>query len=216
MGTKVADSGGGDFTPCPKGVHRAICIAYIDLGTQEGQDFNDPTKTVLKPQVVLMWETPDETIEIDGEHKPFNICKFYTKSIGEKANLGKDLESWRGQEFTQEERDGFDLDNILGVPCQINVVHESKKGKPRAKITAVLPLSKGMEKPTPSITPWRYDVEENGETFPEQLSDGFKKIILKSKEFVSPAGSVDEPPVEDLRDFSNGDPDDSGSDDLPF
>ena len=188
MGTKVTDTGGGDFTPAPTGLHRAICIAYVDLGTQEGPKYMCPGQTELKQQVVIMWETPDETIEIDGQQKPFVIAKFYTKSIGEKSNLGKDLESWRGQAFTPEEREGFDLDKILGASCQINVIHETTKDKKtRAKITAVLPLSKGMAKPKPSITPWRYDITENGQEFPEQLSDGLKKIILKSQEFLNPA-----------------------------
>jgi len=187
MGTKVSDTGGGDFTPAPAGLHRAICIAYIDLGTQESQKYMCPGETVLKPQVVLMWELPDETTEYEGEQKPMTISKFYTKSIGEKANLGKDLESWRSRAFTDSERAAFDLDNILGKPCQVNVIHETKNGKLRAKVDAVMPLSKGMVVPQPSTTPWRYDIAENGEAFPEQLTDGFKKIILKSQEFVNPA-----------------------------
>lgn len=192
MGTKVTDKGGGDFKPPPAGLHRAICIAYIDLGTQEGQDFHNPDETVHKPQVVVMWETPDETIEIDGEQKPFVVSKFYTKSISEKSNLCKDLESWRGQKFTDDERKGFDLDNILGVPCQLNVLHETKRNKTYAKITAVLPLSKGMLKPVPSVTPWRYDIIEDGTNFPEQLTEGFRKMILKSREFTDPADLTDE------------------------
>jgi hypothetical protein len=207
MGTKVSDTGGGDFTPMPAGLHRAICIAYIDLGTQESQKYMCPNETVLKPQVVLMWETPDETIEIDGEHKPFTISKFYTKSIGEKSNLGKDLESWRSRAFTEDERKAFDLDNILGVPCQINVIHEVKNGKTRAKVDAVMPLSKGMEKPVPSITPWRYDIGENKQNFPEELTDGFKKIILKSQEMTNPAP----PEVMDTTDYSS-----DVDDDIPF
>jgi hypothetical protein len=187
MGTKVTDTGGGDFTPAPAGLHRAVCIAYVDLGTQEGPKYMCPGQTEFKQQVVLMWETPDETLEIDSEQKPFVIAKFYTKSIGEKANLCKDLESWRGQAFTTQEREGFDLDKILGAPCQINIVHETKDKKTRAKITAVLPLSKGMAKPSPSIKPWRYDIAEDGQNFPEQLTDGLKKMILKSQEFLNPA-----------------------------
>lgn len=182
MGTKVADTGGGDFTPCPAGLHRAVCIAYIDLGTQEGQKYMCPGETVWKQQVVIMWETPDETIEVDGETKPFVVSKFYTKSLSDKANLTADLESWRGRSFTKEELKGFDLDNILGAPCQINVVHETKNNKVRARVANVLPLSKGMVKPTPSIKPWRYDVYENFRNFPPELSEGFKNMILKCRE----------------------------------
>lgn len=191
MGTKVSDTGGNDFVPVPAGLHRAICIAYIDLGTQEGQKYMEPNETVLRPKVAIVWETPDERIDIDGELKPQNITKFYTKSISQKANLAADLESWRGKAFTEEERKGFDLDNILGVPCQINVVHEFKNGKARAKLANVLPLSKGMPKPTPSIKPWRYDIFEDGMNFPPQLSEGFKKIIMRSQEILNPRQPID-------------------------
>jgi hypothetical protein len=187
MGTKVTDTGGGDFTPAPAGIHRAVCVAYIDLGTQEGPKYMCPGQTEFKQQVVIMWETPDETIEIEGEKRPFVIAKFYTKSIGEKSNLCKDLESWRGRAFTPDERAGFDLDKVLGAPCQINIVHEIKDKKTRAKLSAVLPLGKGMAKPISSTKPWRYDITENGQDFPEELSEGFKKIILKSQEFLNPA-----------------------------
>lgn len=213
MGTKVKDSGGGDFTPAPAGIHRAVCIAYIDLGMQEGRDYHDQSKTVVKPQVVIMWEIPDETIEIDGEIKPQTIRKFYTKTIGEKSNLGKDLESWRGKKFTTEEREGFDLDKILGISCQINVVHETKGNKTRAKVTAVMPLGKGMEKLTPSIIPWRYDIIEDGEEFPPELTDGFRKMILNSAEMTGSTES-DTEDTEDTEDPEYG-PDDN-PENLPF
>jgi hypothetical protein len=78
---------------------------------------------------------------------------------------------------------GFDLDNIIGKPCQVNIVHVvNKQGKTVSKISAVLPLSKGMEKPQPSITPWRYDMGEDGYHFPEQLTDKMKKLISECEE----------------------------------
>ena len=212
MGTKVSDSGGGgDFTPCPAGLHRAICVAYVDLGTQEGTKFNCPGETTWRQQVVLMWETPDETIEIDGESKPYVASKFYTKSLSPKANLTADLESWRGRVFTDEERKGFDLDNILGVPCLINVIHETKNNKTRAKVVNVLPLSKGMAKPEPSVKPWRYDVYEDFRNFPKGLTEGFKKMILKCREM---SATSPNPAAEPVDDFPDLEPEDKSS--IPF
>ncbi len=181
MGMKVKEtSGGGDFTPAPAGLHRAVCVNYIDLGEQE-QEFNGEKSR--KQQVVVTWEIPDETIEIEGETKPQVVCKFYTKSLHEKATLRHDLEGWRSREFTPDELAGFDLDNILGKPCQVNIIPYTKKnGQKSTKVASVMPLSKGMEKPEPSIEPWRYSIEEDGYNFPTQLSDGFKKIIEKSSE----------------------------------
>jgi hypothetical protein len=179
MGTKVSDTGNGSFTPAPAGIHRAVCISYVDIGTHESE-YNGQKKQQNK--VMLTWELPDETIEINGERKPYIVSKFYTKSLHEKATLRHDLAAWRTREFTEVELKGFDLDNILGKPCQLNVIHETKNGTTRAKISAVLPLSKGMQKPTPSITPWRYDILEDGYNFPEQLSDKMIEIIKDSFE----------------------------------
>jgi hypothetical protein len=179
MGTKVSSTGNGDFTPAPAGIHRAVCISYVDIGTHESE-YNGEKK--LQNKVMLTWELPDELIEIDGQHKPRIVSKFYTKSLHEKATLRHDLAAWRTREFTKEELKEFDLDNILGKSCQVNVIHESKNGSIRAKVTAVLPLSKGMQKPEPSIKPWRYDITEDGYNFPEQLSDKMKELIKKSFE----------------------------------
>ena len=72
------------------------------------------------------------------------ISKTYTASMHEKAALSKDLESWRGRAFTDEERDGFDLKKVLGQPCLLNVIHENKGGTVYANIASVSPVPKGM------------------------------------------------------------------------
>lgn len=184
---KWADKGGGDFTPPPIGNHVARCVRVIDLGTQTGEYMGEKT---VKRQCMIGWELPTELIqggEYDG--KPFLVSKFYTASLSEKANLRKDLESWRGRAFTERELEGFDSKNVLGVPCLVNVIHETKKGRTRAKITSVTGIAKGMQVPaqvTPSIY---FSLEEFDPTVFAALSDGIKKIIQQSPEFVAIAKS---------------------------
>lgn len=200
MGTKVADSGGGvEFTPPPAGITRTVCVNYQDVGTHKSE-WQGETK--WQNQVMLVWEI-DETYEADGKQVRFTIAKFYTKSLHEKANLRHDLVSWRGREFTEDELKGFDLDNILGKSCQLNIIHEQKNNKTRAKVTAVLPLGKGMEGLDPSIQPWRYDIGEDGYHFPEQMSDKMKARVGASREMSAantlpgtPYGTQDEPIIE--------------------
>lgn len=208
MGTKVTASGGNDFSPTPPGLHRAVCIAYIDLGTQLRNKYGSTTEKVWQEQVVLIFETPDVTLEMDGEQRPYNISKWYTKSLGPKANLRKDLTSWRGRDFTDEELKEFDLDKILGAPCQINVVNVMVNGDTREKITAILPLSKGMAKPVATVKPWRYDVFENFKKFPAEMSDGFKAIVLKCREMTDPV-----PPSGPV---TNATPEPATGDEIPF
>lgn len=222
MGMKVKETGGGDFTPAPAGLHTAVCVSYIDLGEQAGVWEGKPTR---KQKVVVTWELAGHTVEADGKEMPMTACNFYTKSLRDGSNLRKDLEGWRSREFTQAELDGFDLDNILGKPCQLNIIPYTKKdGKKSTKVAAVLPLSKGMVVPQPSITPWRYSIEEDGYHFPAELSDGFKKLIQKSSEFTvvndlpgNPYGEQEQSTMEQLQDDIDSNPSlDDSDDSIPF
>lgn len=124
------------------GAYLARCYAIIDIG-----DHYD------NPKVVFMWELPTETIDVDGKEKPRAISETYTLSLSDKANMRKMLENWRGRAFTDEEIDGFDLENVLGKPCMVNVIHKIKQnGEPFAKVGGVNKLPKGMEVP-PLVNP---------------------------------------------------------------
>jgi len=83
----------------------------------------------------------------NAEDKRFVVTKTYTASLNEKANLRKDLESWRGRPFTVEELQGFDLEKVVKAPCMLNLVAQTTKaGKTWTGIAAIMPLAKGAEK----------------------------------------------------------------------
>jgi hypothetical protein len=139
------DSGGEGFEPIPAGTYVARCVSVIDLGVQE-------TPWGGKEKVYIGFEIPGERVQWkdkDGkEHEgPAFIGSRYTNSINEKAILGQHLTSWRGVPFTDDERQGFDLFTILGVPAMINVTHKKKDSKVYANITSIMRLPKGMECP---------------------------------------------------------------------
>jgi hypothetical protein len=81
--------------------------------------------------------------------QPLVISKEYTLSMNEKANLRKDLKSWRGKDFTDEEAKKFDITNLLGVSCMLNVIHVTSKdgSKQYASISGITPLPKGIDCP---------------------------------------------------------------------
>lgn len=179
---KWADSGGGDFEQPPVGTHVARCVKILDIGTQKGEYQG---KATIKRQVIIGWELPNELMsEGDYAGKPFVVSKFYTASLGEKANLRKDLANWRGRDFSEAELGGFDAKNILGKACMLSLT-TNDKGKVR--VTGVMALPKGTEVP-PQINPTVYFSLEPGEfsleTF-ESLSDGYKKFITQSPEYQS-------------------------------
>ena len=59
-----------------------------------------------------------------------------------KSSLVKDLISWRGRAFTDEELKSFELDNIIGAPCQLSIIHNVKDDKTYANVDAIVPAHK--------------------------------------------------------------------------
>lgn len=128
---------GQNFEPAPAGVHQAVCVDVVDLGVL---DVTWQGVTKKQHKVNIAWQI-NEARE-DG--KPFLVFKRYTLSLSEKATLRKDLESWRGKKFTREEEMGFDLENVVGANCLLNITHNSVKDKTYANVSTVSPLMKGM------------------------------------------------------------------------
>lgn len=169
------------FQNVPEGNHIAVCYRVIDLGTIRGEYMG---KENFRRKVLISWEIPDEKME-DG--RPFTIGQRFTWSMSEKAQLRKILESWRGKAFTEADfgPQGFDIINIIGAGCMLNVVHEAKNGKTYANIASVAKLPKGMNAPAP--TNQRSFVWLSREEFIEgnyeNLSDGLKAIIQQAPEY---------------------------------
>ena len=141
MGMIVNSGDRKEFVLAPAGLHQAVCCDYVDLGILEVTWMGQIKK---QPKIRVVWQL-DEDME-DG--KPFIVQKRYTAKLFEKATLRKELESWRGRPFTDAELDGFDLDNIIGANCQLNIQHVTKDGKTYANVVSVVPLGKNMQKLT--------------------------------------------------------------------
>ena len=178
------------------GVHKARCVRVVDLGTQR-QEYTGEVS--WKRQVMLIWEIPGED-NMNGE--PLTISKFYTLSLHEKSNLGADLTSWRGRAFTETEKQGFDISKLAGVPCMLNVV----EGK---NVTTVMPVANAEEVPPQYYETIIFsvpDYQQGDTTEFNKLSEGIRRIVLKSKEL--------EGTSTDMGDENNGA--DLGEDVVPF
>ena len=127
------------FTPAPQGLHQAVCVDVIDMGVLE---VTYGGKTKKQRKIRLAWQI-DEDMD-DG--KPFLVQKRYTASLHEKATLRKELESWRGKPFTDDELAAFDMERLLGVNCQLNIQHTVKGGETYANVVSIVPLGKNMPK----------------------------------------------------------------------
>ncbi len=182
MGLTAKDKGGGSYPPIKEDTHHAICYGLFDLGTQYIETFN---KSIHK--ILLMWEIPEERLDIeqDGVKKnlPRVISKKYTLSLHRKAELRKDLEAWRGKSFTDEELKGFNLQNLLGVNCMLQVLHKTKDGKTFANIASIIPLIKGMQKKQGEIPQKYFSFEEHHTNIPEGTPDWITDMIKASNEW---------------------------------
>jgi hypothetical protein len=182
MGLIASDKGGGDFEIMDAGVYVAVCYCVVDLGTQ-----HNPKWDQWQKKVMIGWEIPDERIDIekDGEKKnlPRVISRKFTLSLSDKGYLKPFLESWRGQPFTFKELVAFDISKLMGVNCQLNVIHNSYEGKTYANVATAMPLMKGIDRREPENPVVYYSMEDHGLSIPDNVYDWQKKIIMESQEW---------------------------------
>lgn len=176
----IVSNSGGSFTPCPAGSHIAICIGYVDLGTQN-ETFEGKQK--IQRKLRIMWELCEEKRD-DG--KLFTTGKTYTNSLGDRASLRKHLESWRSRPFTPEELKGFNLDNIVGKPCLLTIVHKAKQdGSIGDSIGGISPLHRSMPVPSQVNPSTVFDIDKWDNAKFEKLPAWMQAKILESPEGAS-------------------------------
>jgi len=134
-------------------------------------------------KVLIGWELPEELIEINGEKVPRTINQRYTASLNEKSVLRRDLAAWRGRDFTPAELAEFNLRNIVGAPCLLQIIHREYNGKKYANVVSVMSLPKGMPKPQMSEPPVIYDIDEDDPAKVNDLAPWIKEIIVKSDSY---------------------------------
>ncbi len=185
MSLIAKENSGANIEPIAPGVYVAVCYGLIDLGTHLNPLFGNEAHKVL-----VQWEIPEVRGDFDRDGQkvslPRAISKRYTLSLSEKANLRRDLESWRGRKFTAQELAGFDLRNLLGAACQLQIVHETnKEGRTFGTIAAIMALPKGMPKPAPENPQAFFSFEEAGANpvLPAGVPEWITKIITESNEW---------------------------------
>lgn len=157
------------------GTTQAVCCAVWDLGLQKTTYMGEEK---IQHKIIVAWEITEKINAPESEYngKPYMLNKKYTLSLGDKANLRKDLESWRGQPFTEAElNNGFDLEKLYGVNCYIGIKHEPDRKDPSkvyANVTAILPLPKGTEK----IQPIRAKDEPAPKWVQEKMAQAIQEV----------------------------------------
>ena len=194
----TAKSSDAKFSPHPEGQFVAVCIDVIALGEKVVQYPGTPD--YLAPKCAIVFRTGELNPDT-GEYS--DIAQEYTVSMGEKANLRKALESWRGKPYTPEQADeGVPVDKLVGNGALIGVAHKvSGKKRTYAVVQSIVGVPKAMQASIPMVA--GYKRAEFWETRKKEYADAAKKF--RADAGVAPA-EVDD----------TGFPDAQPDDDLPF
>jgi len=222
----------------PEANHVANCYSIVDIGTHYSEFYKK-----WQHKVFITWEIPEERIEVERDGDKVDLPKVksqkYTLSLHENAVLRKHLEGWRGRKFTKAELQGFDLENVLGKPCQIQIMHDKKEdGKVFDPVSNITPLPKGFagkeiendlfffflpqELDAKGNKRPEYDQELLDTEIPAEMQEWLVKMLEDSSEWKLRSqlmnGNGDQataeeskPITEDVTDYSQAD-----SDDIPF
>jgi hypothetical protein len=210
----IATGSNKEFKKVPEGNHTARCYRIIDLGTQSGEYMGEPK---LTHKVLIGWELhgeADDGTPLKADNgEPMTISKQYTLSLGKKANLRADLESWRGKAFTDDELKGFDITALLGAYCMVTVKHDTKGEKTYTNVASVSrwPAALKNAKPAAVLENHMFDVNapdmQQFESFPDWL-----------KEKISGCMEWGKKPAQTVTNAKGGNPSgfDDMDDDIPF
>lgn len=114
-----------DFTPAPRGTHRAVLVDVVDLGTEE-------TQWGPKSFVRFIWEIdkvfPDTGRRFTCSEKYNNTLNAYKQGNSVKrSKLRLAIIDMLGRDIPDAEAKRFDLESLLGTPCEITIKHKQSE-----------------------------------------------------------------------------------------
>lgn len=165
--------------PLAGGTYPAICVGIVDLGEQYNQLFKK-----YEAKVLIVWEIPSQTVEVDGEEKPRWLSRDYTASLNAKSKLAEVITGWRGEPVTeQERREGMNLSAFLGRSCLLQVIIEQKEDRQFNRVSAVMGMPVGMPSVTTESELFLFDMDNWNEDVLEALPDWMVERVKRSTEY---------------------------------
>lgn len=148
---QASSNEGGDFELPPAGLHPAVLIGLLDLGTHT-REFGGEKSDVHK--LFLVWEL---TAENDSKGQPFVIGQDFTHSLNKKAKLRGIVEGFLGR--TLNDQEPFDLALMIGKPAVVNVMEgTSGSGKKYVEVVSVAKPMKGQNVPEITREPYVFSL----------------------------------------------------------
>ena len=180
-----------DYVLADQGLHQAVCVDQFEGMTEfinrdsgerlteeqviasgitkrdDGVWMGVPDTVKKRDTMWLAFELDQKTPEDD---KPLSIRKKFTASIHERATLRLFLERWRGRPFTDGEKAKFDTETLIGVPCQLNIIHKDFGSGPRQLIDFAIKETGKAMKPSGHYVRNKDQEEKTDETPTPQTS----------------------------------------------
>ena len=156
----IAKDTGKEWELPPEGLHPAVCCDVVDMGDVE-------TEWGVRHKIDLRWQL--DTLTSEG--KPHLVTRRFNLSLHEKSTLRPFLEAWRGKRFSAQELEGFELERLLGVNCQLQVIYNPGADRTFANVHTAVPPAKGATKLTVNgyiRVCEREGLAESGEAPPEE------------------------------------------------
>ena len=140
-----------------EGLYGARVARIIELGDQED-------RYGVKTKVVLGFAIPSETMEIDGEQKQRMMWTF---PINQSSNPDSTLMKY----VKAIKADATHLNQLLDMPCMIEVEHTSKGDKTYANISNITKPMAGVEIPTADMDIFMYEFDNGEDEIFDQLGE---------------------------------------------
>jgi hypothetical protein len=125
--------------------------------------------------------------------------------MGKKSNLRPFVEGIIGTSLSDDEAYAFELEDLMGRACLLNVVHEEKNGNTYANIHNASPLPKSLKAPEMVNEAKVIDVDSASAAEIDALPTFIKDKIVSSEEYqlrfnpeyLGAAADAPEPPAEE-------------------
>jgi hypothetical protein len=202
--------------PIPAKTYFGIVAHVIDLGTQDSTLYGPDHKINIGYELHTK-----KGPALDPKGNQYVASKEYALKFSKipnktPAGLRVAVENILGREFSEEEaRAGYDLEQLLGLPCKVQIKHTTKDGKTYDEIAALLPLDEDDDRPTAALDHVYYELDPEG-PIPDDVPKWIAKKIQKSHEWLAAnggAGAASKPKAKVGAGGGGADPDD---DDIPF
>lgn len=105
-----------EYEKIKPGLINAICVGVWNIGKQK-IEFQGEVK--FKTQVIIGFEVQQRHSEKD---EPMLQLSKFNMSLHEKSKLGPMVESWFSKKLTDSERYNYDLKQIIGKKCTLNLI----------------------------------------------------------------------------------------------